>query len=187
MDGCVESSKTPSPPPLAGSLLLEVLEALLFVGSQPLSADTVTQAYPEVTKADFEQAIRELRQRYRRQERPYQIVRDEYGYSLEIIEPYLSELAEKTRSQRQIKLPRAAIDVLSVVAYRQPIEKAALDEIIGLETAGTLRQLVKRGLLFLEKPDDGSPPRYVTTPRFLDLFGIESLADVPRSDDLEKM
>ena len=187
MDGSVESPKTPSPPPLAGSLLLEVLEALLFVGTQPLTAESLLQAYPEVKKQDFDQAIADLRQRYRQQQRPYNIVRDEEGYTLELAEPYLTELAEKTRSQRQIKLPRATIDVLSVVAYRQPIEKAAVDEIIGMDTGATLRQLVRRGLLSIEKSEDHPSPRYITAPRFLDLFGLDSLADVPLSDDLERM
>ena len=180
---------SPDTPPLNDDKLVQVVEALLFVGTAPVHPDLIGQVFPQVSARDVDRAIAALRENYRRQNRPYVIVqRPNEGYRLELVDPYRSELAEKTRGQRSIKLTRSAIDILSVVAYRQPIDKEQVREIVGLDPSSVLRQLVRRGLLTTELSTDAkSVAKYITAPRFLEVFGLESLADVPASDDLERM
>lgn len=166
-----------------GRRLLDVIEAALFVGARPLTWTTVSQALPGASKRDFQRAIGELRIRYRRQRRPYGVVRRDDGFVLELVDPYRTDLLERMQSQHPVKLDRAVINVLSVVAYRQPIAKGDLDELLGLDVAGPLRQLVRRGLVTVTDPN-AKPALYGTTERFLELFGLESLADLPARDDL---
>lgn len=166
--------------------LVEVIEAALFVGAKPLSSSVVAEAFPDVSNVAFHDAIRRLQARYRSERRPYGIVRRNGGFVLELMEPFRTELVARVRDQNQVKLTRAAIDVLSVVAYRQPIEKLAIDELLGLDTTGTLRQLVRRGLLAIDKAD-GTAARYVTSQRFLQVFGLDSLADLPAGEDFERI
>lgn len=165
--------------------LVDVVEAALFVGARPLSVADVVEACPGVAPIDVRAALDELRRRYRRQRRPYTVARRGEGCVLELIEPLRSEIVERFRRQHTVKLNRTAIEVLSVVAYRQPIAKAGVDELLGMDAAGPLRQLVRRGLVALEDAGAGAPARYVTTPRFLEVFALDSLADLPSSQDLE--
>lgn len=85
------------------------------------------------------------------------------------------------------------IEILSLVAYRQPITRAAIEEFIGEDVGAILRQLVRRELIAqatVEKKSDDepqSPKAYVTTARFLDLFGLENLADLPATEDLQQL
>lgn len=182
-----ETTSCPSPP-LPESRLADVVECLLFVGSDPIAPEAIQQAFPEITLDAVLAAIDHLSRTYQRQKRPYAIVRKPSGYRLEIREPYRRDLATKIRGQRSIKLARGALDVLSVVAYRQPIEAVGVREIVGMDPNSVLRQLVRRGLLTTESAaEKGQPVRYVTTERFLEIFNIESLADVPGSDDLERL
>jgi segregation and condensation protein B len=162
----------------------QVLEAALFVGGPPLSVDSLLEAFPSLTNRDVCQAVHKLQARFRRQRRPYDIHLTDAGYSLRINDAHRRFLAERSQSQRKIKLTRSDLDVLSVVAYRQPIEKADVDQIVSLDCASTLRQLLRRGLITIQQQDGVN--RYLTTQRFLDLFGLDSLADVPASDDLQR-
>jgi segregation and condensation protein B len=165
----------------------ETLEAALFVGREPLTGASFCRAFPGVTEDEFDAAIRGLRERYRSEDRPYQLRRHDEGFVLELKDPYRSELVERWMGQRQIKLSRPAIDVLSVVTYRQPIAKQAVDEIVGFDAGPALRQLTRRGLIQLaDKGDDPSATAYATAPRFLEIFGLESMADIPTSDELDR-
>ena len=87
---------------------------------------------------------------------------------------------------RQARLSQAAIDVLSIVAYNQPISRADVDQLRGKPSSPVLRQLVRRRLLRIDWPEQS--PRchlYRTTDRFLDLFGLESLDDIPQSQEMD--
>jgi len=79
--------------------------------------------------------------------------------------------------------------VLALVAYRQPIAKADIDSQRGHESRGPLQQLVRLGLIALERQPDGAPKdaTYATTPRFLELFDLHSLEDLPRTGDLQQL
>jgi segregation and condensation protein B len=93
---------------------------------------------------------------------------------------------------REARLSPAAIDVLALVAYRQPATKQEIDSIRGTESGHLLRQLVRRRLIdivhrtesLLEKKREVS---YGTTERFLELFGLKSLEDLPQTQDLQKL
>ena len=86
---------------------------------------------------------------------------------------------------RETRLSQTAVDVLSVVAYRQPIGKGEIDAIRGTDSGPTLRQLVRLGLVAVQHRADaaGREVRYGTTPRFLGVFGLGSLDELPRLGD----
>ena len=180
-------STTENDDPTARPSLVEVIEAVLFVGREPVRSESFCQAFADVSVEAFDEAIRELRGRYRRESRPYDVRRQDDGFVLELRDPYRSELVQRMMGQRQIKLSRAAIDVLSVATYRQPITKTNVDEIVGFDSGSALRQLVRRGLLQTgPSAEDETIPAYSTAPRFLELFGLESTDDIPSSDELDR-
>jgi segregation and condensation protein B len=93
------------------------------------------------------------------------------------------------RHQREARLSPAAIDVLSLVAYRQPATKQEVDNLRGADSGALLRQLVRRGLLAVVQRGDAEQREvsYGTTARFLELFHLRSLDDLPQTQDLQRL
>jgi segregation and condensation protein B len=166
----------------------QVIEALLFVGGQPLTAKTICGLLRGDFDADFvERAIEEINLRYSRQNRPYEIRPGEGGYRIVLRGEY-----EPLRNRvygfgpKQVRLSQETLEILALVAYRQPIGRKKIEEIAKRSAGSALRQLAERGLILLERPD-GTPAKeaqYRTSPRFLQLFGVARLDDLPQIEDL---
>jgi segregation and condensation protein B len=86
---------------------------------------------------------------------------------------------------RERRLNLSAIETLSIVAYRGPVTAEAVNQLRGKPSTSVLAQLVRRGLVRLERPGRGQPARYSVTARFLEIAGLESLEDLPRAQDLD--
>jgi segregation and condensation protein B len=166
-----------------------ILEAMLFVGNpdgSSLSATRVASLMRGVRAAEIEEFVAELNEQYAANRCPYHIVTDANGYRLTLREE-LGELREAFQGRSQgRRLSPAAIEVLSIVAYRGPIGGDAVSKLRGRPSSGLLAQLVRRELLKIErKKGEKRPPRYVVTDRLLKLAGLSSLEDLPRSQDLD--
>jgi segregation and condensation protein B len=141
-----------------------------------------------LTAEQFTDAIDTLNRDYRRQNRPYAILPQGAGYVL-ALRPKFLPLAERLRGAvRETRLSIAAVDVLALVAYRQPVKKNDVDGLRGAESGSILRQLVRRGLIHAVAPEESasaekSEPAYVTSPRFLEMFGLNSLDDLPKTKE----
>ncbi len=173
---------TPPPP-------LRIIEALLFVGGAPLTAKRAREILRGLTEEQFDDAVTQLNADYRRQTRPYSIQPQGAGWVL-TLRPRWRHLIEKLYGGiREARLSTVAIDVLAIVAYRQPITKAETDNFRGADSGSLLRQLVRRGLIQIV-PMPGAKPKevaYATTLRFLDMFGLTSLDDLPKTHDLQQL
>jgi segregation and condensation protein B len=158
---------------------------MLFVGGHPLTAAAACSAIRGLTPERFLAAIDFLTRRYRRQRRPYSVVPRGDGFSLTVLPAHRALRERLFGGPREARLSQAALDVLSVVAYRQPLGKAEVDAIRGTDSGATLRQLVRLGLVAVQhRAEAGSREvRYGTTPRFLRVFGLASLDELPRLGD----
>jgi segregation and condensation protein B len=174
----------PVPPPVA-----RVVEALLFVGGAPLTAMRACETIRGLSEGQFLQAIDCLNRDYRLQGRPYAILSRNAGYIL-ALRPRFREVVERLHGgQREARLSPAAIDALALVAYRQPVTKQEIDGLRGAESGALLRQLVRRGLVAVIQRADAQQREvsYGTTQRFLDLFHLRSLDDLPQTHDLQRL
>jgi segregation and condensation protein B len=173
-----------SPPPL-----LQIVEAMLFLGGAPLTAERACEVVRGLTPAQFREAVAALERDYRRQGRPYQIETRDGGHLLTLRPRYRIVTERLYGSNREARLSPPAIDVLSLVAYRQPATKQEIDSARGAESGALLRQLVRRGLVAVVQRGDASAREvaYGTTPRFLQLFNLRSLDDLPQTQDLQKL
>lgn len=167
-----------------------ILEAMLFVGGpgeQPLTSQQVARLMRGVRPAEIDALVRELNADYEARRCPYTIVAESAGYRLRLREEF-ARLRDKFYGKaRQARLSQAAIEVLSLVAYSEPLTAEEINQLRGTPSGPILTQLVRRQLLELKRPATrGERGRYLTTPRFLELFGLESLADLPRSNDLDR-
>ncbi len=164
----------------------QVLEALLFVGGEPLTgkrlADLLGGGFDH---EQVDELIEELNRQYQQEGRPYEVRLGSGGYRLE-----LSPEFEPVRNRvyglgpKDVKLSQDALEILALVAYQQPVDKETI-EATGKPNAGALlRQLLRRELIELERSTDNDAVRYRTTGRFLELFGLAELEDLPQPDDL---
>ena len=165
---------------------LRVIEACLFVGGQPLSAKKIAGLLDGNNEAsDIETLIDALNLEYAAQGRPYEIRLGDGGYKLTLRAEF-----ETIRSRvygvgpRDVKLSQDVLEVLALVAYQQPITQAAV-ETCKPNSANLLRQLLRRELISLNRIDQSrNGVEYNTTPRFLQLFGLAQLNELPRPEDL---
>lgn len=171
------------PPPL------RIVEAMLFVGGPPLTAARACDAVRGLTETQFLQAVETLNAAYRKQGRPYHIQAHGHGYVLSIRPRFKPVVERLYGGVREARLSTAAIDVLALVAYRQPATKQEVDSIRGAESGSLLRQLVRRGLIAVVQRGDADQREvsYGTTAKFLHFFGLHSLDDLPQTQDLQQI
>jgi segregation and condensation protein B len=139
-----------------------------------------------VRPAEVDDLVRELNQQYGESGCPYEIVSHGPGFVLSLRDEF-SGLRDKFQGRlRQARLSPAALEVLALVAYNQPLTSEDVTRLRGRSSGPILSQLVRRQLLRIERPPTTPRgTRYFTTPRFLKLFGLESLDDLPRGQELE--
>ncbi len=170
---------------------LSILEAMLFVGhpqNEPLSNQQVAKLMRGVRPAEVDALVIELNQRYEAEGCVYRIQSVESGYRLELTDAWKPVQENFYGKIREAKLSQAAIDVLAIVAYHQPMDRAAVEDIRGEPSGRILAQLVRRQLLRVDVLADTRPRRkiYHTTDRFFELFGITSLDDLPQNQDFDR-
>jgi segregation and condensation protein B len=172
-----------TPPPLT-----RIVEALLFAGDKPLTATSAAVAIRGLTNEQFRGAIDELNRQYRRQGRPYAIQSRPEGFSLALKAGFAGLRERLTGGPREARLTVPMLDVLALVAYKQPVTRNEIDAVRGADSIAILRQLVRLSLVAVQDAVPGtSEPAYNTTPRFLELFGLRSLDDLPQTADLQKI
>ena len=188
-----DESSPPSPQPSEAPAIppspKRIVEAFLFVGGAPLTADRALEAIRGLTSAQFHDAIAELNREYRQQGRPYTIQSKDQGYVLTLRPRYRSIIEKLYGGVREARLSQAAVDVLSLVAYRQPITRQEAESLRGAESGAILRQLVRRGLIAIVGRGHANQREvaYGTTPRFLELFNLRNVEDLPQTQDLQRL
>jgi len=196
-DSLVPGLDVPAAPPV--SLLGEddpvevnprsILEAMLFVGhpdGRPLTSREIAALMRGVRPAEIDELVAELNANYQASHCPYEIISQGAGYRLQLRAEFNSLKERLANRTRQAKLSAAAVEVLAIVGYHQQVtaEKVAL--LRGSPSGHLLSQLVRRQLLAVHRVKGQRELEYRTTPRFLELFGLASLDDLPRSDDLDR-
>jgi segregation and condensation protein B len=175
-----------APPPLE-----RIIEALLFVGGAPLSVVRACETVRGLTPQECADAVAVLNSEYRQQARPYRITLREQGYEL-ALRPAFRAVRERmfgraSGGSREARLSQPALDTLALVAYRQPLTRQEVDSLRGADSLSLLRQLVRLGLICVQRGSDPNETCYGTTTRFLTIYGLRNLDDLPRTQDLQRM
>lgn len=171
-----------SPPPL-----LRIIEAMLFVGDGPLTEARACGTIRGLTPTELHETIDTLSRDYRAQGRPYYIKLKDQGYVLELRSRYAPIKEKMHGTVREARLSAPAIEVLALVAYRQPTTRQEVDSLRGADSNSLLRQLVRHGLIAVHREKDQKEPTYITTKRFLELFHLSSLEDLPQTQELRQI
>lgn len=168
-----------------------ILEAMLFLGTsnnRPIAIEKLLELFRGITVTELDEAVDSLNALYREHDRVMWIVRESGGYSLQLI-PELHLVRDRFYGKiKETQLTQSAIDCLSLVAYQPGATREQLEKQWNQPAAGMLNTLVRKGLLKIEKrPSQDGPgeqSHYYTTDRFLEIIGLESLKDLPLSEDI---
>lgn len=172
--------------PLARDAHLAVLEAALLSADEPLTARRLATVagLPDATEA--RRLVRKLSSFYDADGSAFQIVELAGGFQLLTRPEFHPWLVRMRRTGNELRLSPAARETLAIVAYRQPIMRAEVEAIRGVQCGDLLRQLMEKGLIRLAGRHDslGRPVLYGTTRKFLQVFGLKNLRDLPRAEQL---
>lgn len=164
------------------------LEAVLFVSDEPQSIKRLVQL---ATLADVEEAqelIERLNSAYDASGSTFRVERVATGLRLLTRREFVFWLDKLHQRQAALKLTPPMLETLAIVAYRQPLTRADLEAVRGVQSAEMLKQLMERELVRIAGEDDslGRPFLYETTRKFLELYGLQSLDDLPMADRLRR-
>jgi segregation and condensation protein B len=162
---------------------LSILEALLFVGlpgGEPLTSHVAAGLMRGVEPHEVDEIAAELTRLYHEENRPYEVASRGDGWVMRLRPEFAGFGAVLEQRNRMVRLDAESLDALAVVAWHQPVPRDKLIEYGCDARPATMRTLVRRGLLALEKREEpDASPSYVTTQKFLDVFKLERIEDLP--------
>ncbi len=168
--------------------LKSIIESLLFVTDQPLSLDRLCSVLEEYERGEIRAAVEELKYDFEHGARGIFLAEVAGGYQLRSRPENADYLRRLTRS-RVVRFSQSALETLAIIAYRQPITRAEIEYLRGVDCGGVLKSLLDKKLLkILGKKDvPGKPLIYGTSKEFLELFDLNSLAGLPTLKEIQDL
>ncbi len=168
-------------------ILKRELEALLFATDSPLTLARLKKIFPEVENPELKAAIGELQEEYEKSGHAFTVV--EFGGGWQIAtKPEFAPIVEKMlKTRRFTRLSKAGLEVLAIIAYRQPITRLEIDDIRGVNSSGAISTLSERNLIAVVGRSQavGNPLLYGSTREFLNHLGLKGLGQLPDLPDIE--
>ena len=163
-----------------------ILESLLFVSESPVRLETLVEILPESNKESILEGIHRIKTEYEDSSKGLELVEIAGGYQFRT-KPKWAEWINRLKKTKAVKLSQSALETLAIIAYRQPVIRPAIEEIRGVDSGWILRTLLEKGLIKIMGRRDlpGRPIIYGTTKSFLELFGLNSLSDLPPSKEIQ--
>ncbi|MDF1544228.1 MAG: SMC-Scp complex subunit ScpB [bacterium] len=168
---------------------ISAVESLILAAPEPLAprriADVIEQATPSTVTA----AVAELNNRYTETAASFRIREIAGGFQFHIIPEYTGYVEELFSRQRKLRLTRASLETLAIVAYRQPVTRNEIEHIRGVASDGVVHNLMEKKLITMTGRSEsvGRPLQYGTTDEFLKFFGLNSLSDLPQMREIEEL
>jgi len=181
-----EEAGEPSSQPVTTEL---VIEAILFASDEPLSAERlVTIAELNGGTKQVKKCIETLNEQYRQSGRAFRIEEIAGGYQMMTLPEYNIWLKKLLRERGDNKLSPAALETLAIIAYKQPVIRADVEGIRGVACGELIRSLMYKGLVKIVGKAEilGRPLLYGTTRKFLEVFGLNDLKDLPKAEELKQ-
>lgn len=164
------------------------IEALLFASDQPLTLPLLSDAL-EMTSEDVQTELAALAADFRERNAGVELREIAGGWVFVTAPEHGEVLARMLRGKRKMRLSRAALETLAIIAYKQPVTKSEVEAIRGVDASGVLATLLERNLVTVKGRSTvvGRPLLYGTTVEFLNYFGLKDLAELPRPEELRAL
>ncbi|MDI6849425.1 MAG: SMC-Scp complex subunit ScpB [Candidatus Saccharicenans sp.] len=169
--------------------LKAILEVLIFISQEPLTLEKMKEVLGEVPDGELEAALNSLLSDYGAEERGIQVVRSAGGFLFTTKPEHDQWVRRLLQIEKKTKLSSAALETLSIIAYHQPITQAEISAIRGVDSTYCLKSLLQKKLIKIvgRKKAPGNPLVYRTSERFLQYFGLNSLDDLPKEEEIAKI
>jgi segregation and condensation protein B len=173
---------------LSGKSLKGIVESLIFVHDHPLSLDRLALILEEHERADIRLALDELVEEYSAGERGIILAQVAGGYQMRSRPEHADYIRRLTKS-KGVKFSQSALETLAIIAYRQPVTRAEVEYLRGVDSGGVLKSLLEKKLLRIlgKKEVPGKPLIYGTSREFLELFGLKDLASLPTLKEIQEL
>jgi segregation and condensation protein B len=168
--------------------LKSIIESLLFVSDEPLTVDRLKSVLNPAAASDIRSALNLLAEEYEARNGGFHLKEIAGGYQLRT-RPEFSEWITKLVQPRAPRLSKAALETLAIIAYKQPVIRSDVEHIRGVDCGGVIRVLLERNLIRVlgRKEIPGRPLIYATTKRFLEVFDLKDLKDLPTPKEIEEI
>jgi segregation and condensation protein B len=163
-----------------------ILESLFFVSDSPIRLETLVEVLPELSKEVILEGIHQIQTEYGDPSKGIELTEIAGGYQFRT-KPEWAEWVNRLKKAKAVKLSQAALETLAIVAYRQPVIRPLIEEIRGVDSGSVLHTLLEKGLIKMMGRKDlpGRPIVYGTTKAFLELFGLNTLSDLPTLKEVQ--
>jgi len=187
LSGDAAAEAGPEVPPVDLQRAASILESLLLVSSEPLSADKARQLLGELSREQFEEVFSLLREKYPPESSGILVEKVAKGVQLRT-NPANQEHVRKLFEVKPPRFSRAALETVAIIAYKQPLTRQEIEQIRGVDCAGSLKTLMERRLVRVvgKKDVPGKPFLFGTTREFMEVFGLGSLSDLPSMREIEE-
>jgi segregation and condensation protein B len=184
-DGVVTADATADHVAAPTGLDVGLLEALIFSSRHPLTASRIGELLDVPSSKALRAAIAQLNQQYEASGRTFRIEQVAGGYQMLTLPSYGETLLKFHQREIDAKLSRSALETLAIIAYKQPVLRAEVEAIRGVASGETIRSLMEKHLVKIagRAEEAGRPILYGTTKRFLEVFGLNSLKELPSQDN----
>ena len=165
-----------------------ILEALLLASSEPVTAARLGRVVPESSAREVREDIDAINESYAAEGRGFRIEEVSGGYQLRTL-PELAAFVQQLEPVPPLRMSRASLETLAIIAYKQPVTRAEIEHVRGVDAGPLLRGLLERRLARIagHREVPGRPILYATTPRFLEVFGLAGLSDLPTLREIEEL
>ena len=165
-----------------------VVEALILASPDPITLGRLAQIVPHLKEGKAKDLINELNTVYADQDRAFEIWEVAGGYQIRTRAEFSGYL-QQLRKERPLRLTKATLETLSIIAYKQPATRAEVEEVRGVDSGAVIKTLLERRLVRISghKEVPGRPMLYSTSKRFLEVFGLESIKKLPSLRELEDL
>jgi len=168
------------------------IESLIFTAKQPITVAEIGDALEhtfemQFRKVEISDAIGEIEKKYQDEQFPFEVIGIANGYQFLTKGAYFNTVAMYLKQTTKKKLSRAALETLSIIAYKQPVSRPEMEKIRGVSCDYALQKLLEKELVTIvgRAESVGKPLLYGTSPKFMDYFGLKSLEDLPKPKDFK--
>jgi segregation and condensation protein B len=168
--------------------LKPIIESLLFVSDEPLTIDKIKAVLEVEDRKAIREVLENLAREYDDQHRAFFLSEVAGGYQLRT-RPEYGEWARKLKQAKPPRVSRAALETLAIIAYKQPVIRSDIEHLRGVDCGGVLHMLLERGLIRTlgRKDIPGRPLIYGTSRRFLEMFDLKDLNNLPTLKDIQEL
>lgn len=167
----------------------QVIEALLFASAKPLTLAEIRKVLRWMKPAEIQGLIHELKEDYVRSGRSFEIIEIANGFEIATKKEFAAWIFKIELQKKAKQVTQSALETLAILAYKQPVTRAEIEDLRGVDVSGVMNTLAERGLIKIvgRKEVPGRPFLYGTTDKFLEHFGLKSLAGLPNIDEIKNL